>query len=136
MSEMMSERQMAPSTAREVLETLRERALLRLLGATSFDWRDYLTDEEATQYNAALELEGGQPEPEHVPAVTGETLTSVGRVLIEVYGGVAAVTEKPEGVDVEIIDHDNEEAEGTQSALDRFFENADLPQVSDNDRKE
>lgn len=32
-----------------------------------------------------------------------------GRVVVEVYGGVADVTSKPEGIDVEIIDHDNEE---------------------------
>lgn len=32
------------------------------------------------------------------------------KVMIEVLGGVAYVKECPEGVEVEIIDHDNEEA--------------------------
>jgi len=31
------------------------------------------------------------------------------KVIIEVSGGVADVTQCPEGVEVEIIDHDNEE---------------------------
>lgn len=35
----------------------------------------------------------------------------VGKVVIEVLGGVAEVTSQPEGVEVEIIDHDNESAE-------------------------
>jgi hypothetical protein len=33
------------------------------------------------------------------------------QVVIEVLGGVATVTECPDDVEVEIIDHDNEEAE-------------------------
>lgn len=33
------------------------------------------------------------------------------KVIVEVYGGVAEVTYCPPGVEVEIIDHDNEEAE-------------------------
>jgi hypothetical protein len=33
------------------------------------------------------------------------------KVVIEVYGGVAEVTSCPDDVDVEIIDHDNLEAE-------------------------
>ena len=34
---------------------------------------------------------------------------NLGKVVIEVYGGVAEVTQNPDGVDVEIIDHDNEQ---------------------------
>ena len=33
------------------------------------------------------------------------------KVVIEVHGGIAEVTECPDDVEVEIIDHDNEEAE-------------------------
>lgn len=29
-----------------------------------------------------------------------------GKVIVEVYGGVADVTSKPEGIEVEVIDHD------------------------------
>lgn len=35
----------------------------------------------------------------------------IGKVVIEVLGGVAEVTSQPDGVEVEIIDHDNEEGE-------------------------
>jgi hypothetical protein len=34
-----------------------------------------------------------------------------GKVVIEVLGGVAEVTSKPDDIEVEIIDHDNEDAE-------------------------
>lgn len=30
-----------------------------------------------------------------------------GKVIVEVYGGVSDVTSKPEGIEVEVIDHDN-----------------------------
>ena len=102
----MSEFEISQATASQVLKMLRERALMRLLGASSFDWRDYLTDEEIAQYDNAMELEGAQPEE---VADTGETLVKLGKVLIEVYGGVAAVTSNPSGVEVEIVDHDNVE---------------------------
>ena len=36
---------------------------------------------------------------------------NVGKVVIEVLGGVAEITAQPEGVEVEILDHDNEAAE-------------------------
>jgi hypothetical protein len=38
------------------------------------------------------------------------------KVVIEVWGGVAYVTKRPRGVEVEIIDHDNEEAEADEAS--------------------
>lgn len=35
----------------------------------------------------------------------------MGKVIIEVLGGVAEITANPDNVDIEIIDHDNKEAE-------------------------
>ena len=39
------------------------------------------------------------------------------KVIIEVYGGVADCTSCPDDVEVIIIDHDNEETEGTQYSV-------------------
>jgi hypothetical protein len=39
------------------------------------------------------------------------------KVVVEVTGGVAEVTTCPDGVDVEIIDHDNLEAEAEQAKI-------------------
>src|SRR5690242_3076844 len=79
----MSEFAVTSGTASQVLETLRERALVRLLSTPSFDWRDYLTDEEIVQYDAAVEAQGKQHESE--VALTGETLANVGKALVEIY---------------------------------------------------
>jgi hypothetical protein len=49
------------------------------------------------------------------------------KVVIEVLGGVAHVTCSPDEIDVEIIDHDNEEP----SAFAEFLEQADMPQAGD-----
>ncbi len=38
-----------------------------------------------------------------------ERIAAERKVVIEVLGGVAEVTRQPEGIEVEIIDHDNEE---------------------------
>ncbi len=88
------------SAAPEILDMLYDRAVARYLEASGFDVRDHLTADELVHYHAAehgeLEQRFGMP-------------TAIGKVVIEVYGGVAAVTSKPEHVEVEIIDHDNEE---------------------------
>lgn len=52
------------------------------------------------------------------------------KVLIEVLGGVAYVTCRPNDIEVEIIDHDNRDNEET-SAFDDVLERADMPQVGD-----
>jgi hypothetical protein len=52
------------------------------------------------------------------------------KVIIEVLGGVAYVASQPDGVEVQIIDYDNEEAEAEQSAPDRFSEDADMSHMS------
>lgn len=44
-------------------------------------------------------------------AVTDPAAVARPRVVVEVSGGVAEVTECPDGVDVDIVDHDNIEAE-------------------------
>lgn len=62
---------------------------------------------KANDFNAGLEDEG------HTAQVIDELhflyrQAEIGRVVIEVYGGVADVTSKTDGIEVEIIDHDNE----------------------------
>jgi hypothetical protein len=105
--------------AEEVLELLYESAVTRYLEASGFDVRDHLTDEELAQYQAAQQVE--------FAAIFGAP-KAIGKVIVEVLGGVAEVTSKPEHVEVEIIDHDNEEPE-EQSALDRYLERVDMPHV-------
>jgi hypothetical protein len=106
--------------AAEILETLYQRAVTRYLEASGFDVRKHLTEEELAQYHtaeqAAFEQTLGQP-------------TAIGKVVIEVLGGVAEVTSKPDHVEVTIIDHDNEES----SALDRSLECVDRPQLTDDE---
>lgn len=49
--------------------------------------------------NLPVDITGPWPREEEWP-----------RVVIEVQGGVAEITQLPPGIEVEIIDHDNEEA--------------------------
>ena len=87
----------------ELLNELYDRALNRFIEQSDFDPRDYLTDEERVQYEEAqaLELEYAFNGPKQLGK----------RVVVEVLGGVAEVTEKPDDIQVEIIDHDNEESQ-------------------------
>ncbi len=89
-------RQHSPS---EILDTLYNLALDRFMEESDFDARDYLTDEELGQWEVAQqeELESAFDGPKYA-----------GKVVVEVLGGVAEVTSKPDNIDVEIIDHDNE----------------------------
>lgn len=87
------------------LDNLYERALTRFLERSGFDYRDYLDEDELAEYAAAeqAELEQvGYPERRN---------TVKGKVVIEVLGGVAYLMSQPEGVEVEIIDRDNENEE-------------------------
>lgn len=86
--------------AREVLNTLHDRAVVRHLEASGFDARVYLTDDELRQWEAAQAVENELLMTQH----------NVGKVVVEVWGGVAEVTSNPERVEVEIIDHDNDAA--------------------------
>src|SRR5438128_1930735 len=95
----MSNEQLHYGHAAEVLYELCDRALNRFVDQSDFDPRDYLTDEERTLYEEAqaLELEYAFNGPKQLGK----------RVVVEVLGGVAEVTAKPEDIEVEIIDHDN-----------------------------
>jgi hypothetical protein len=96
----MSNEQLRYGHATELLDELYDRALDRFIEQSNFDPRDYLTDEERALYQEAAALEF-----EHIfngPKQLGK------RVVVEVLGGVAEVTEKPDDIEVEIIDHDNE----------------------------
>jgi hypothetical protein len=117
----MSKPEITPSNASQVLDALYDQALERLLYNT--DWRDYLSGDELAQYEAAMKVVNEQPEgtPEATQAA------AIGKVVIEVYGGVAAVTSKPDDIEVEIIDHDNEEGQAYDAFTD-FLERADMPQ--------
>ncbi len=113
----------------DVLTELYELAVNRFLDADNFDYRDYLTDEELAQYQEAERLGTSHLTP---------AARTVGKVIIEVYGGVADVTSKPDDIEVEIIDHDNEMDEGAEGfifgpplALDNFLEKVDMPQDGD-----
>jgi len=76
---------------------------------------------ELAQYHAAEHVEFEQ--------IFG-TPKAIGKVIVEVYGGVAEITSKPENVEVEIIDHDNEEQSALDHVLDSFLERADMPEVA------
>lgn len=117
----MSKPEITPSNASQVLDALYDQALERMLYNT--DWRDYLSGDELAQYEAAIKVVNEQPEgtPEATQAV------AIGKVVIEVYGGVAAVTSKPDDIEVEILDHDNEEGQAYDAFTD-FLERADMPQ--------
>lgn len=113
----------------EVMTELYELAINRFLEAGTFDYRDHLTDEELARYQEAERLDRSHLTP---------AVRAVGKVVIEVYGGVADVTSKPDDIEVEIIDHDNEMDEGAegfsfgpQSAFDSFLETADMPHDGD-----
>jgi hypothetical protein len=97
----MSERQRYYA-AKEMLDTLYELAVGRFLEESEFDVRDHLTDSELPMWEEAQRIE-----LEHF---THRRQTAA-KVVIEVLGGVAEVTSKPDGVEVEIVDHDNEEKE-------------------------
>jgi hypothetical protein len=97
-------RQSAPLSAATLGETWVDKlfnlALDRFIEETDFDARDYLTAEEVAQWDAAQleELSAGVDGPKYA-----------GKVVIEVLDGVAEVTAKPDNIEVEIVDHDNEE---------------------------
>jgi hypothetical protein len=84
----------------EILDALYDRALGRLLDDMDFDPREYLTADERAQWETAQqeELQSIFSGPQYA-----------GKVIVEVLGGVAEVTAKPENIEVEIIDHDNED---------------------------
>jgi hypothetical protein len=65
-----------------------------------FDPRDYLTEDERAHWETAQ-----QEELESI--FSGPRFA--GKVVVEVLGGVAEVTSKPDNIEVEIVDHDNEE---------------------------
>jgi hypothetical protein len=96
----MSSEESPTGSASEILDALYDRALGRLLADMDFDARDYLTEDELVQWETAQqeELEGIFSGPQYA-----------GKVVVEVLGGVAEVTSKPDNIEVEIIDHDNEE---------------------------
>jgi hypothetical protein len=87
-------------SATEILDKLYNLALDRFVEESDFDARDYLTAEEVAQWDAAQQ--------EELVAGFGGSKYA-GKVVIEVLGGVAEVTAKPDNIEVEIIDHDNEE---------------------------
>jgi hypothetical protein len=92
--------------ATEILEILYDRAVNRYLEQSNFDVRDHLTDEELRQYEAAEAVElDHNSNRSHAP--------DIGKVVVEVLGGVAEVTGQPEGAEVEILDHDSEQQERT-----------------------
>jgi hypothetical protein len=88
--------------ATEILDSLYDLALNRFLDETDFDPRDYFDDAELAQWETAQQ--------EELETSTDVPRSLARRVIIEVLGGVAEVTSKPEDVEVEIIDHDNEGA--------------------------
>jgi hypothetical protein len=96
----MSNEALPTGSASAILDVLYDRALGRLLDDMDLDPRDYLTADERTQWETAQreELERIVRGPQYA-----------GKVVVEVLGGVAEVTAKPENIDVEIIDHDNED---------------------------
>jgi hypothetical protein len=96
----MSSEESPTGSASETLDALYDRALGRFLNGMDFDPREYLTEGELALWETAQqeELETIFSGPQYA-----------GRVVIEVLGGVAEVTAKPENIEVEIIDHDNEE---------------------------
>jgi len=51
-------------------------------------------------------------EPTQLEEPQADTPRRLAKVVIEVLGGVVEVTSKPDNIDVEIIDHDNEAADG------------------------
>ncbi len=120
----MRERNQEPNYA-QIRDELYDLAVSRHLEQSDFDCRDYLTDEERLQYDEAVLFTAAQPAPD---------IRTIGKVVIEVLGGVAYVTSQPDEVQVEIIDHDNDNEEhggfapGVASALDHFLEKADMPQ--------
>jgi hypothetical protein len=98
----MSNRELPTGSAGEILDALYDRALGRLLDDMDFDPRDCLTEDELAQWEMAQqeELQSIVRCPHYA-----------GKVVIEVLGGVAEVTSQPDNIEVEIIDHDNEEQE-------------------------
>ncbi len=100
----MSEDQVRSMTATETINTLYDRALQRYLAAIDFEARDHLTEEELIQWDAAWTVELGAP-------TQAQARRKAGTVVIEVLGGVAYVMSHPDDVEVEIIDHDDENAE-------------------------
>jgi hypothetical protein len=117
----MSNERARYQAATEILETLYQEAVSEHLAATDFEVLRYLKGEKRAQWLAAeqveLEYVFGTPETEAEPRSAAATIKNapraraapdIGKVVIEVYGGVAAITSKPENIEVEIIDHDNE----------------------------
>ena len=88
------------SAAKEILDTMYELAVGRFLAASGFDIRDHLTEPELARWEQAQRVER-----EHLT----HRRQAAARVVVEVLGGVAEVTSNPMGIEVEIIDHDNEE---------------------------
>jgi hypothetical protein len=63
-----------------------------------------LSNERASEVNEKDPRTQAEPSQAEAPR-------RLAKVVIEVLGGVAEVTSNPDNVEVEIIDHDNEEAE-------------------------
>ena len=103
--------------AAKVLEELTDLAYERFLDESIFDFRDYLDEKELARYEEAE-----------------QTVRDLGKVVIEISGGVAYVTNNPTGVEVEIIDHDNEEGEA-YDALTDFLDRADMPQLDSGEER-
>lgn len=78
--------------ANRVMEELVDLAYERFVQETNFDFRDYLDEKELARYDEAE-----------------QAMNDVRKVVIEVLGGVAYVASAPPDVEVEIINHDNEE---------------------------
>lgn len=74
------------------MEELVDLAYERFIQETNFDFRGYLDEKELARYDEAE-----------------QAMNDSRKVVIEVLGGVAYVSSTPPGVEVEIIDHDNEE---------------------------
>jgi hypothetical protein len=89
-------------SASELLDALYDRALGRLLDDMDFDPRDYLTEDECAHWETV--------QHEEVKSIFSGPHYA-GKVVIEVLGGVAEVTSRPDNIEVEIVDHDNEESE-------------------------
>ncbi len=129
---MSYEQQHGGKSPADVITELHELAINRCLEQINFDYRDYLSDEELLAYQEAERWDTAHLTPEP----TEPQVQAVGKVVIEVYGGVADVTSKPDGIEVEIIDLDNDSEEhggsapGFASALDHFLEKVDMPQES------
>lgn len=76
---------------------------------TRQDWLNLLN--KANDFNSGLEDEGHTAQViDQLQFMLKEArAAAVGKVVVEVSGGVADVTSAPEGVIVEIVDHDNKE---------------------------